>query len=181
MRRSVSLIAGLALALTMFVVPAPSAGATGVGACAISGTINFTPSANGSDHGAWIIGPAVISCRGPFRFPHPEQMSGEAGAFSGIGSYSAVPSGEGHCLRQLGTGTVDYWIKTEEQDVHMKEPHAFLLAGAGLFTTPTLRGTFQIPLYEGNCLTAPVSRAMFLAKVTLARVPPPQYLGPDFR
>jgi len=61
----------------------------------------------------------------------------------------------------------------------VKEPHAFLLAGAGVFTTPTLRGTFQIPLYEGNCLTAPVSRAMFLAQVSLVRVPPPEYIGPD--
>ena len=177
MRRSVAVIAGLALAISM--APAPSADALAAGACAITGTIAFTPSASSAERGAWEIGPAVISCRGPFRAPHPEQMSGEAGSFSGIGSYTAVPSGEGHCLRQLGTGTVDYWIKTEEQDVHVKEPHAFLLAGAGVFTTPTLRGTFQIPLYEVNCLTAPVSRAMFLAQVSLVRVPPPEYIGPD--
>jgi hypothetical protein len=180
MKRSLAILAALSMtALTGFVA-SPPAEAVAIGACAISGTITFTPSANSTDHGAWIIGPAVISCRGPFRFPHPEQMSGEAGSFSGIGSYTAVPSGEGHCLRELGNGTVDYWVKTEEQDVHMKEPHAFLLAGAGLFTTPTLRGTFQVPLYEGNCLTAPVSRAMFLAQVTLVRVPrSPEYLGPD--
>ena len=36
---------------------------------------------------------------------------------------------------------VDYWIPTEKQDVHVKEPYAFLLAGAGVFTTPTLRGS----------------------------------------
>ena len=176
MRRAVAAIAGLALA--NLVVPTPPADATAAGACAITGTITFTPAADAS-HGSWIIGPAVISCRGPFRFPHPEQMNGEAGSFSGIGSYTAVPSGDGHCLRELGTGTVDYWVKTEEQDVHVKEPHAFLLAGAGLFTTPTLRGTFQVPLYEGNCLTGPVSRAMFLAQVTLARVPAPEYIGID--
>ena len=177
MRRSVAVIAGLALAVIG--TPAPPADALATGACAITGTITFTPSAAGPEHGAWVIGPAVISCRGPFRVPHPEQMSGEAGSFSGVGSYDAVPSGQGQCLRQLGTGTVDYWIKTEEQDVHVKEPHAFLLAGAGLFTTPTLRGPFQIPLYEGNCLTGSVNRAMFLAEVTLVRTPPPEYAGPD--
>ena len=176
-RRSVAVIAGLALAI--LAAPAPPADAVAAGACVITGTIVFAPSAGGAEQGAWRIDPAVISCRGPFRVPHPEQMSGEAGQFSGVGSYHAVPSGDGHCLRELGTGTVDYWIKTEEQDVHVKEPHAFLLAGAGLFTTPTLRGTFQIPLYEGNCLTSPVNRAMFLAQVTLVRVPPPEYIGPD--
>lgn len=176
-RRSVAVWAGLALAVLG--TPAPPAGATAAGACAITGTIMFTPSAAGPEQGSWIIGPAVIKCRGPFRIPHPEQMSGEAGEFSGVGSYRAVPSGDGHCLRELGTGTVDYWVKTEEQDVHVKEPHSFLLAGAGLFTTPTLRGTFQVPVYEGNCLTGPVNRAMFLAQVTLIRVPGPEYIGPD--
>src|SRR5581483_2619511 len=154
--RSVAVVAGLALGVLG--IPAPPAG---------------TP------HGAWRIAPAVIKCRGPFRFPHPEQMNGDAGSFTGVGTYDAVPSGEGHCLRRLGTGTVDYWIRTEEQDVHVKEPHTFLLAGAGLFTTPTLRGTFEIPLYEGNCLTAPVTRAMFLAEVSIVRTPPPEYAGID--
>src|SRR5207248_8948699 len=134
-KRSVALLA--ALGLMGIVGPAPRAEATAVGACAITGTIMFTPSAAGADQGSWIIGPAVIKCRGPFRVPHPEQMNGEAGEFSGVGSYRAVPSGDGHCLRELGTGTVDYWVKTEEQDVHVKEPHEFVLAGAGLFTTPT--------------------------------------------
>jgi hypothetical protein len=178
MRRSAAVIAGLALAILG--VPAPPAGALAAGACTITGTIVFTPSAAaGAEHGTWRIDPAVIKCRGPFRVPHPEQMNGDAGAFTGVGSYEAVPSGDGHCLRQLGAGTVDYWIRTEEQDVHVKEPHAFVLAGAGLFTTPTLRGPFQIPLYEGNCLTAPVTRAMFLAEVTLLRTPAPEYIGID--
>jgi hypothetical protein len=176
-RRSVAMLVGLALA--GLGAPAAPAGATAAGACVITGTIVFTPSPAGAEQGSWIIGPAVIKCRGPFRVPHPEQMSGEAGEFSGVGSYRAVPSGEGHCLRQLGTGTVDYWVKTEEQDVHLKEPHEFVLAGAGLFTTPTLRGTFQVPLYEGNCVTTPVNRAMFLAEVTLVRVPAPENIGPD--
>jgi hypothetical protein len=176
-RRLVAVMAGLAL--TVIGAPAPPAGALAAGACVITGTIVFTPSAADTGHGAWRIGPAVIKCRGPFRIPHPEQMNGDAGSFTGVGSYDAAPSGEGHCLRHLGAGTVDYWIRTEEQDVHVKEPHTFMLAGAGLFTTPTLRGTFQIPLYEGNCLTAPVNRAMFLAQVTLLRVPPPEYIGID--
>jgi hypothetical protein len=167
------------LALATLGAPPPPAHALAAGACAITGTIVFTPSSADAGHGAWRIGPAVIKCRGPFRIPHPEQMNGDAGEFTGVGSYEAMPSGDGHCLRQLGAGTVDYWIRTEEQDVHVKEPHAFVLAGAGLFTTPTLRGTFQTPLYEGNCLTAPVTRAMFLAQVTLVRTPPPEYIGPD--
>ena len=64
---------------------------------------------------------------------------------------------------------VDYWIPTEKQDVHVVEPNAFLLAGAGAITTPTLKGVFQIPAYDGNCVTAPVTRATFLAEVTLFR------------
>ncbi len=181
MRRSVALLAVLLLtALGEVVASPPAAEATAIGACNISGTIVFTPSAAGADHGAWVIGPAVIACRGPFRFPHPEQMNGQAGSVSGIGSYATVPVGQGHCLRKLGSGTVDYWIKTEEQDVHVKEPHEFVLAGAGLFTTPTLRGTFEVPLHEGNCLAGPVNRAMFLAQVTVVRVPrDPEYLDPS--
>ena len=175
MKRSVAVLAVLGLAGV--IGPAPAADAVGGGVCTISGTITFTPSALTPEHGAWNISPAVIQCRG--RFNVMEDMVRQ-GSFSGIGSYSAVPSGDGHCLRELGNGTVDYWIATEEQDVHMKEPHSFLLAGAGLFTTPTLRGTFQVPLYEGNCLTAPVTKALFLAEVTLTRVPSsPEYLGPD--
>ena len=49
------------------------------------------------------------------------------------------------------------------------EPYAFLLAGAGAFTTPTLRGTFQITSFDGNCVTGPVTKASFLAQVTLLR------------
>ncbi|MCA1846882.1 MAG: hypothetical protein LC792_27545, partial [Actinobacteria bacterium] len=172
MRRPVAFaVVVLLAALGDFVASPPAAEAVAAGACSISGTIVFTPSTAGADHGAWVIGPAVISCRGPFRFPHPEQMNGVPGWFSGVGSYTTVPVGPSHCLRELGTGTVDYWIKTEEQDVHMKEAHEFLLAGAGLFTTPTLRGTFEVALHEGNCLTGPVNRATFLAQVTVVRVP----------
>jgi hypothetical protein len=159
------MLAGLVLAA--FVASPPAAEALGVGVCAISGTITFSPSAVTPDRGDWNISPAVIQCRGQF---NTWELLVRQGSFTGSGSYIVVPSGEGGCLRELGTGTVDYWITTDEQDVHIKEPHAFLLAGAGTFTTPTLRGVFQIPTYEGNCLTAPVTRALFLAEVTLVRV-----------
>jgi hypothetical protein len=155
-----------ALALATFLAPATAAEATGQGACAITGTIVFSPSAASPTQGNWEISPGVIQCRGTFR--RLEQMVGQ-GTFTGAGAYTVMPSGEGHCLRELGSGTVDYWITTENQDVHMLEQHSFLLAGAGVFTTPTLRGSFQIPTYEGNCLTAPVTRAMFLAEVTMIR------------
>jgi len=156
------------LALVAFLAPAPAAEALGAGVCAISGTITFRPSsAVATDRGDWNISPAVIQCRGQF---NTKELMLRQGPFAGSGSYTVVPSGAGGCLRELGTGTVDYWIPTDEQDVHVQEPHAFLLAGAGAFTTPTLRGVFQIPTYEGNCLTTPVTRALFLAQVTLVRV-----------
>jgi hypothetical protein len=137
--------------------------------CAISGTITFRPSSAATpDRGGWDISPAVIQCRGQF---NTKELMVRQGSFAGSGAYTVVPSGEGRCLRELGTGTVDYWITTDEQDVHIKEPHAFLLAGAGAFTTPTLRGVFQIPTYEeGTCLTTPVTRGLFLAQVTMVRV-----------
>jgi hypothetical protein len=180
MKRPVAVAAVLLLtALGDLVASPPPAEAIAVGACTISGSIAFTPSAGTADHGAWAIGPAVISCRGPFRVPHREQMNGDGGPFSGVGSYTTVPVGAGHCFRKLGTGTVDYWIKTEEQDVHMKELHEFVLAGAGLFTTPTLRGTFEL-VHEGNCLAGPVNRATFEAQVTLIRLPrDPRYFDPS--
>jgi hypothetical protein len=179
MRRPVAFLAVLVLTALGFVAAPPAAEAVTVGVCTISGTIAFTPSAAGADHGAWAIDPAVISCRGPFRFPHAEQMNGQEGSFSGTGSYTTVQAGQGHCFRQLGSGTVDYWIKTEEQDVHIQEPHEFVLAGAGLFTTPTLRGSFEV-LNEGNCLNGPVNRAAFQSQVTVIRVPrSPDYLDPS--
>ena len=165
MRRSIGVLAGLILATGVAV--APPADAVGVGACTITGTITFTPAGEGSDIGLWDISPAQITCRGQFNTY--ELMLKQAG-FTGKGSYSTLPSGEGGCLRELGTGTVDYWIPTEKQDVHVVEENAFLLAGAGAFTTPTLKGVFQIPAYDdGNCLTASVTKATFLAEVLLVR------------
>jgi hypothetical protein len=154
------------LTLATLLTAAPAAEATAVGACTISGTITFSPPT--SSHGRWAISPGVIECRGFFYGWH--SMMGR-GSFVASGSYTAVPSGAG-CVEQLGSGTVDYWIATTQQHVHVIEPHAFILAGAGAFTTPTLRGAFQIPLYDGNCVTTPRATTLFLAQVTLTRVGP---------
>jgi hypothetical protein len=162
------LAAGLvSLTLASFLATAPAAEAKAAGVCTISGTINFSPSA--PPQGRWDISPGVIECRGFFFGWSP--MLG-SGSFVASGSYTAVPSGVG-CVEQLGSGTVDYWIMTTDQHVHLIEPHSFTLAGAGAFTTPTLRGTFQLPLYDGNCMTTPRTATLFLAQVTLARAGPP--------
>jgi hypothetical protein len=150
----------------MVVAPAPAADAVGVGACTITGTITFTPRALTADRGTWDISPATILCRGQF---NTKELMLKHGSFTGSGSFTSLPSGEGGCFRELGTGMVDYWIPTEKQDAHIKEEYTFLLSGAGAFTTPTLRGTFQIPA-QGNCLTGPATKAMFLAEVALVRL-----------
>jgi hypothetical protein len=165
LKRFVAVLAGLMLSALF--TPTPAADALGLGVCTISGTITFTQSAATPDHGAWQISPAVIQCRGQF---NTRELMVRQGPFSGAGSYAVVPTGQGSCLRELGTGTVDYWIPTDEQDVHVREPHTFLLAGAGAFITPTLRGLFQVAKYDGNCLTSPVTRSLFLAEVTLVRL-----------
>jgi hypothetical protein len=165
MGRSVAVLAGLALALVLGPVPAAEAG-VGVGACTIGGTITFTPSEQTAGQGTWAIAPGAIHCRGQFNTYEYMTRQGE---FSGSGTYTSASSSEGGCFRELGTGEVDYWIPTDRQDIHVIEPYAFLLAGAGAFTTPTLRGTFQITTYDGNCVTGPVTKASFLAQVTLLR------------
>jgi hypothetical protein len=164
------LLTGLALA--PFFTSAPAAEATGAGVCAIGGTITFTPSGSAPSEGRWSIAPATIDCRGLFNTRGRERIMGP-GSFAGSGSYGTVQSGDGSCLRQLGPGRVDYWIPTSEQDVHVVEPPTFTLAGAGTFTTPTLRGTFQIPVHAGDCANEPVNRALFLAQVALVRSHPP--------
>ena len=168
-----SFVAGLVcLALAPFLTAVPAAEATAAGICTITGTINFSPSASPQGR-RWDISPGVIECRGFFFGWNP--MLGP-GSFLASGSYTAVPSSAG-CVEQLGAGTADYWITTTNQHVHIIEPHSFILAGAGAFTTPTLRGTFQIPLYDGNCLTTPRTTTLFLAQVTLVRAGPPPPAG----
>jgi hypothetical protein len=174
MRRALAVLAGLAL--TFVLMPTPTAHALGAGACTISGTIRFTSAPGATDRGVWDISPAVIQCQGMFNavsspregYGVGEPFVGNGQRFTGSGSYRTIPSGDG-CLQELGEGEVDYWFATVNQDVHMKEKNTFLLAGAGAFTTPTLYGSFQIPLHEGSCLTGPPTAALFLAEVSMVR------------
>jgi hypothetical protein len=98
-----------------------------------------------------------------------EPFTGAGQRFTGSGSYRTVPSADRGCLQELGEGTVDYWFTTVNQDIHMREKNTFLLAGAGAFTTPTLYGSFQIPVHEGSCMTGPPTTALFLAEVMVVR------------
>jgi hypothetical protein len=169
----------LALASLPFVGFVPPAGATGGGACTISGTIIFLHSPGTTTQGVWAIDPGVISCQGLFN--GYDRILGP-GRFSGTGSYTALPGGSGPCLRNVGSGNVDYSFSTTGSDVHLVEPNNYTLAGVGTFTTPTLKGTFEItPPYEGDCVTAPITKALFLAEVTLVRFVPPdphRYIPP---
>jgi hypothetical protein len=163
------LMLGLAALPTLGV--APAAEATGAAACTITGTINFSPSTVTATEGTWAIEPAVIECRGVFR--SWERILGP-GSFAGSGSYSALPTGSGTCLHHTGSGTVDYRIPTTEADVHLTEPQSFVLAGAGAFSTPSLRATFQVsPPYDGDCVTKPVTKALFVAEASMVRFSPP--------
>jgi hypothetical protein len=174
-RRCVGLVLVLvALPLVRF---APAAEATGAAVCTISGTITFSPSSVTAARGSWAIEPAVIDCHGLFR--SSDRILGP-GRFAGSGSYTAVPQGSGPCLQWIGSGTVDYVIPTSEQDVHLTEPHSFVLAGAGSFTTPTLRGPFQVTsLEDADCVTKPVTTALFVAQVVLVRFRAPQVSTAD--
>jgi hypothetical protein len=61
-------------------------------------------------------------------------------------------------------------FRTISGTYQLKEKNEFVLAGAGKFTTPSLKGSFIIPPpYEGDCITTPVTRATFIAQVVLAR------------
>ena len=175
MKRALALLAGFLMA--GLAVPTPAANAVGLAECLISGTIRFTPSAQDPHRGAWDIDPAVIQCQGMFNFvSSPRQGNGvgetfnpQGQQFRGFGDYQTVPSSDGGCLHELGAGTVDYYLRTVNQDIHMKEQNTFLLAGAGTFTTPTLYGSFQIPLHDSSCMTGPPTTALFMAEVTMVR------------
>jgi len=159
--------AGLAVVVLPVLGFASTAHAIEEGACTITGTITFTsrtPSA-----GTWVIGPAILDCQGLVAARH--RITGR-GPLRGTGSFTAVPDGSGACLRQVGTGNVDYRIPTDGGDIVITEPENHTLAGAGLFATPTLHGPFEIaPPYDGDCVTKPVSRATFAAEVVLYRYP----------
>jgi hypothetical protein len=162
----------VALGLVLLPTPgAPTAQAAGVAACTITGTIRFFPSSDNPRQGAWNVEPAVIDCGGLFR---GWNRILRPGSFAGSGSYAALPTGTGTCLHHVGSGTVDYWIFTPETDVHLKEPQSFVLAGAGTFSTPTLRATFQVtPPTDGDCVTKPLTSALFVAQATLVRLRTP--------
>jgi hypothetical protein len=173
----VALLVGLTLPLLAGSVPA--ARATGAGLCTITGTIAFTHPPARSAEGLWSI-EAIINCQGLYngyrRFNGP-------GTFAGSGSYTALPVESGPCLHHDGTGTVDYRFPTTGDDIHLVEPQDYTLIGAGgTFATPSLRGTFQItPPFEGNCVTTPLTKALFVAEATLVRFYPPdpdRYLPP---
>lgn len=163
----------LLLALVLVLWPfhaAPPAHAAGLAACTITGTIRFFPSSENPKQGAWNVEPAVIDCRGVFSVRGRQRILGP-GSFSGSGTYAALPTGTGTCLHHVGSGTVDYWIFTSEADVHLTEPQSFVLAGTGTFSTPSLRATFQVtPPTDGDCVTKPVTRALFVAQATLFRL-----------
>ncbi len=161
----------LGLVMLPFVGSVPDADATGAGACTISGTISFSPASPDAAEGAWHIDPAVISCQGLYN--GYERILGP-GSFRGSGVYTAFPPGSGSCLHNIGTGTVDYTVLTTAYDVRLIEPHAYTLAGVGTFNPPSLRGTFQVmPPYDGDCVTKPVTRALFVAQAMLVRFYPP--------
>jgi len=164
-RRPIAFVAGLVLLPLIGVVP--SAHAMGTAACTITGTIDFVPSATSPAQGLWTIEPGVISCQGLFR---AKRMITGPGKFSGSGTYTASPVGAAPCLHNIGTGQVDYTVPTMEADNRIQEQHDFVFAGAGAFTTPTLRGSFQVVSpSEGNCLSKPM-KGSFVAEAVMVRL-----------
>ena len=167
MKRRVAVLLGV---LTpMFGWPgsgAPAAEASGAAVCAVSGTIRFTP-APAPAPSTWTVNPARINCQGVFRAYDRFLGPGE---FSGRGTYVASPSADG-CLNYIGSGEVDYTLHTSEADVHIVEPHDFVLATAGAFTTPSLKGSLQALVPSGtHCIMTSVTEAAFVAEGILVRV-----------
>ena len=164
MRRFVAALAVLGTAVVGFT---PTVGAVGYGACTITGTISFATTA--MDAGTWTIGPAVLDCQG--LIAARRRITGR-GPFKGSGTFKAFPAGDAGCMRQSGTGMVDYRIPTSGGDILVTEAESHNLVGAGVFETPTLHGAFQVPPpYQGDCITKPVGRATFVAQVVLVRYP----------
>jgi hypothetical protein len=148
----------------------PPVEATGTAVCTISGTITFSHSELTSTGGRWTVGPAVISCHGLYN--GYERIMGP-GRFAGAGTYTAFPSGTGTCLHSVGSGTVEYGFPTTAYDIRLVEPQNYTLAGAGAFTTPSLKGTFEVtPPYDGDCVTKPITSALFVAQASLVRFYP---------
>jgi hypothetical protein len=174
-KRLIGLLAGVAMLPLVGAVP--PAQALGAGACTIGGTISFEPPNGPYIRGNWSIRPGAINCHGLFK--GPDYFTGQ-GSFTGSGTYSVLPSGTGACIHQVGSGTVDYTIRTISSTYRLTEESEFVLAGAGKFTTPSLKGSFVVPPpYEGDCITKPVTRATFVSQALMVREAPPVSNGGD--
>ena len=163
MKRFVAVLGLLVLPVIGFT---SEAGAAGYGACTISGTISFTPKSPTA--GTWSLSPAIIDCQG--LIAARRRIIG-GGAFKGSGTYEALPPGDSACLRQSGTGKMEYEIPTTGGAIKVTEPGDYRLTGVGTVSTPTLRGAFLVPPSGGECLRKPVTRAAFHAQVILLRYP----------
>jgi hypothetical protein len=153
----------------------PPAHAVGYGACTIVGTISFAAPDALANEGTWTIGPATLDCQGIIG--KRARIVGR-GPLRGSGSFTALPPGGGACLRQSGTGKVEYQIPTATGTITVTEGESHTVAALGVFDTPTLHGTIQLPPpYDGDCVTKPVTRSTFVAEVVLVRypreIPPP--------
>jgi len=177
-----------AVVATMVAGFAPAASGLGGAVCVISGTIAFLPPAADSPAdtpGTWTIGPAQIQCNGII---NGYRISG-TGPFNGSGTYTSPPvpgSPCGHLVHHVGMGQVDYIMRSAAMIYRVRETKRFVLAGAGEFSTPSLRGAIQlVGPYEGDCVTKPITRATFLAQGRYLRTEPlflPQADGrPDAR
>ena len=164
MKRFVAALAVVGLAVFGL---SPRADAVGYGACTIVGTISFSSQAQST--GTWAIGPATLDCQGIIG--KRARITGR-GPLRGSGTYTALASGDGGCLRQSGTGKVNYSIPTASGTINVAEAITHTLAGVGVFDTPSLHGTFEaLPPYDGDCISKPFSRASFVAQVILYRNP----------
>ncbi|HEV3363971.1 MAG TPA: hypothetical protein VG795_07495 [Acidimicrobiia bacterium] len=171
-RRVVLLGAVVATSVVGFV---PTAGALGGAVCVISGTITFAPpaaEAPAGSPGAWTIGPGQIQCNGII---NGYRIWG-TGPFHGSGTYTSLPLGGdtcGHLVHHVGMGNVDYLMRSAAMLFRVRETKRFVLAGAGEFSTPSLRGAMQLlPPYEGDCVTTPITRATFAAQARYLRTEP---------
>jgi hypothetical protein len=174
-RRLLIVLSALVPTVVGFVPPAQALGGA---ACLITGTITFSrPSATAAtgDSGTWTISPGQITCNGVIK---GYRIFG-SGPFTGSGTYAALPVPGGPCLQHVGTGMVDYVMRSGAMVWHMQEAQRFVVAAAGEIATPTLRGPVKLaPPYEGNCVTEPVTRALFAAEVLMINhhgtvLPPP--------
>jgi hypothetical protein len=168
------LLLGIAVA-TSVVGFVPAASGLGGAACIIGGEITFKPPVAGAPPGTpgtWNIGPAQIECNGAI---NGYRIWG-TGFFGGSGTYTTPPeTGRacGHLVHLVGTGDVDYLMRSAAMIYRVRETKRFVIAGAGEFSTPSLRGAIQLlPPYDGDCVTKPITRATFRAQGRYLRTEP---------